>query len=374
MSWWRRARWGVLAVLLVVFAAVVWYRSAPRPQPEAIRLPEGFTLAVYASGLDGPRSLALGEDGTLFVGSRDAGNVYAVRDTTGDFIADEVQTVAAGLLVPNGVAVHDGALFVAEVHRILRYDEIERRLDDPPQPVVVRDDLPTEGWHGWRYIGFGPDGWLYVSIGAPCNVCSEADERFATIMRMRPDGTDLEVFARGVRNSVGFDWHPETAALWFTDNGRDFLGNDAPPDEVNRAPSAGLHFGFPYCHGGTIPDPEFGDRRSCDEFVPPAQALDAHVAGLGLRFYTGDMFPSEYRGQLLIAEHGSWNRFPPAGYRITLVRLEGNRAVGYEPFAEGWLSMGRAWGTPADLLVLPDGSVVVSDDRAGTIYRISYRR
>jgi glucose/arabinose dehydrogenase len=361
-------------VSLAVLGGVVWFRSAPRANPGSIRLPSGFSLDVYASGLDGPRSLALGERGTLFIGTRDAGNVYALRDTDDDFSADEVHTIARGLSMPNGVAVRDGALYVAEVHRVLRYDDIEQRLETPPQPVVVRDDLPTEGWHGWRYLGFGPDDMLYMSIGAPCNVCTQTDERFATIVRMRPDGTDLEVFARGVRNSVGFDWHPETGELWFTDNGRDFLGNDQPPDELNHAPTQGLHFGFPYCHGGTISDPEYGDQRACHEFVSPVQALDPHVASLGVRFYTGTMFPPEYRGQLLIAEHGSWNRFPPSGYRIRRVRLEGSRAVEYEPFAEGWLRLGRAWGRPADLLMLPDGSVVVSDDRAGKIYRISYRQ
>jgi len=318
--------------------------------------------------------MALGDAGTLFVGTTVASNVYALRDTNGDFRADVVYRVPTGLSMPNGVAVRGGALYVAGVRRVVRLDAIEARLDDPPTPIVLRDDLPTETLHGWKYLRFGPDGRLYFGVGAPCNVCERSDTRFATIMRMEPDGAKLEVFAHGVRNSVGFDWHPETGDLWFTDNGRDLMGNDRPPDELNRAPRAGLHFGFPYCHGGDTPDPDLGTARRCEEFQAPEQRLGAHVAGLGMRFYTGTMFPPSYRGQIFLAEHGSWNRFPPAGYRVTRVRLEGNRPVEYEPFATGWLVLGYGWGTPVDLLVLPDGSLLVSDDRAGNIYRITYGR
>jgi glucose/arabinose dehydrogenase len=237
---------------------------------------------------------------------------------------------------------------------------------------VIRDDLPAPRHHGWRYMGFGPDGMLYVSIGAPCNVCDE--EGFALIERMAPDGSQREVFARGIRNSVGFDWNPTTNVLWFTDNGRDMLGDNRPPDELNRAPRQGMHFGFPYCHGGSIPDPEFGRDRPCSDFVPPAQTLGPHVAALGMRFYTGDMFPPEYRMQVFIAEHGSWNRSRKIGYRISLVTLD-DRGVAsdYRPFAEGWLRNEQAWGRPVDVLVMPDGALLVSDDRAGTVYRISYQ-
>jgi len=329
----------------------------------------------------GARSLALGSDGTVFVSTCSAcpaalmraGKVYALPDRDGDDRADEVITIASGLNVPNGVAFRDGALYVAEISRVLRFDSIEARLRDPPEPGVVYDGFPTERHHGWKSIAFGPDGKLYLQVGAPCNVCENADERFATIMRMNPDGSDLEVFARGVRNSVGRDWHPSTGELWFTDNGRDLLGDDRPPDELNRAPQAGLHFGFPYCHGGDIPDPQYGRERLCSEFTPPARRLGPHVAAIGMRFYTGTMFPEEYRNQVMIAEHGSWNRSVPIGYRVTLVRLEGNRAVSYEPFAEGWLQGREAWGRPADVLVMPDGALLVSDNRAGAVYRISYR-
>jgi glucose/arabinose dehydrogenase len=239
--------------------------------------------------------------------------------------------------------------------------------------VVVNESFPRDRHHGWKFIAFGPDGLLYVPVGAPCNICEREDERYASILRMKPDGTGLEVFARGIRNTVGFDWHPETKELWFTDNGRDMLGDDLPPDELNRAPQKGMHFGYPYCHGGTISDPEFGSKRKCDEFTPPAMNLGPHVAAIGMRFYTGSMFPKEYQNQIFIAEHGSWNRSKPIGYRITLVRLENNRAVKYETFAEGWLQGERAWGRPADVLVMPDGALLVSDDEADVIYRISYK-
>jgi glucose/arabinose dehydrogenase len=282
--------------------------------------------------------------------------------------------IARGLNMPSGVAFRDGALYVGEINRVLRYDGIEPRLDNPPEPVVVSDAFPRDRHHGWKFIRFGPDGKLYVPVGGPCNVCEPPSPRHAAMLRMQPDGSGLEVFARGIRNSVGFDWHPETRELWFTDNGRDWLGDDRPPDELNHAPRAGLHFGFPSCHGRNIPDPEFGRMRSCADITPPAMELGPHVAALGMRFYTGAMFPPEYRNQIFIAEHGSWNRSSPLGYRVTLVRLAGSRAVKYEVFAEGWLEAGRAWGRPADVQVMPDGALLVSDDRAGAIYRISYRR
>jgi len=312
--------------------------------------------------------------GVVYVGTRGEGVVYALPDADGDGRADRVVKIASGLKLPNGVAFHDGALFVVTNPRVLRFEAIDRRLDAPPEPVVVGDRLPTEEAHGWRYAAFGPDGRLYLSIGSPCNVCdrAEKDPRFGSISRMDADGRNFQVFAHGIRNSVGFDWRPGTGVLWFTDNGRDWLGDDRPPDELDRAPRAGLHFGFPYCHGGDIPDPEFGKGRPCSEFVPPVAKLGAHVAALGMRFYTGKMFPPEYRGQVLIAEHGSWNRSVPDGYRVARVRLEGDKAVEVEPFVEGFRRGGKTYGRPVDLLELPDGSVLVSDDYGGRIYRIVY--
>ncbi len=354
----------------------------------SISLPPGFSIAVYASDVPNAREMARSPSGILYVGSRTAGKVYAVVDRDGDFRADRVVTIASGLEMPNGVAYRDGSLYVAEVSRILRFDGIDDHLDDPPRPVVVRDDFPTDRHHGWKYIAFGPDGKLYVPVGAPCNICDPQDPIYATITRMDPDGSHREIFAEGIRNTVGFAWHPETGVLWFTDNGRDMLGNDRPPDELNRAPKRGMHFGYPYCHGGDIPDPELGAPGACAKYTPPVQKLGPHVASLGPLFYTGTMFPAEYKNQIFIAEHGSWNRDTPIGYRVTLVRLAGGgagqgdpvHATSYEPFAQGWLpgngtsrGAGDAWGRPVALLQLPDGSVLLSDDRAGVIYRITYQ-
>jgi glucose/arabinose dehydrogenase len=340
---------------------------------DTIKLPPGFRIDVFASEVKGARSLARGDNGTIFVGTMSAGKVYALVDADNDHRADRVVTLASGLTMPNGVAFRDGALYVAEVSRVRRFDRIEETLD-APKGVVISDQYPSDKHHGWKFIAFGPDGWLYVPVGAPCNVCdrSDRDRRYASITRMRPDGTGVEVYAEGVRNTVGFDWHPDTKALWFTDNGRDMMGDDLPPDELNTAAKPGLHFGFPYCHGGTIPDPEFGEGRPCSGFTPPARQLGPHVAAIGMRFYTGSMFPAEYRNQIFIAEHGSWNRSRKIGYRITLVRLEGGKAVSYEPFAEGWLQGQDDWGRPVDLLVMPDGALLVSDDKADAIYRVSY--
>jgi glucose/arabinose dehydrogenase len=363
-----------LAVIVLVAAFAMYWQVSGRQQLDRITLPDGFHIAVYSDDVPNARQLALGTNGTVFAGSRRAGSVYAVVDHDGDGVADETYTIAGGLAMPSGIAFRDGALYVAAVSRVLRFDDIESHLTNPPAPTVIRDDLPTETHHGWKFIQFGPDGLLYVPVGAPCNICKQSDERFATILRMNPDGSNLEVFAHGVRNSVGFDWDPRTGELWFTDNGRDMLGDDVPPDELNRAPDPGMHFGFPFCHGGTIADPEYGAEQECSVFTSPARRLDPHVAAIGMRFYTGSMFPPAYHRQIFMAEHGSWNRSTPIGYRITTARLEGNRVVGYEVFAEGWLQGRRAWGRPADVLVMPDGALLVSDDQQGAIYRITYRR
>ena len=272
---------------------------------QRIKLPTGFTIELYATGVPNVRSLALGADGIVFAGSRRAGKVYALLDRHHRNKTDELITIARGQNMPTGVAFRDGDLYVAEVNRILSYHDIETRLNDPPTPIVLTDGLPAEREHGSRFIRFGPDGWLYVSVGAPCNVCESKDWRLAAILRMRPDGSHLESFARGVRSSVGFDWQPQTNELWFTDNGRDGLGEDRPPDELNAAPSPGMNFGFPYCHGDQA---QLGQGHACTEFVPPAVKLPAHVAPLGMRFYKGSMFPGAYHNQIFIAEHGSWDR------------------------------------------------------------------
>lgn len=330
-------------------------------------VPPGFIIEEYAD-VPKARSLALGDKGTLFVSNRKGRSVYAVVENADG--STRTIELLRGMSTPNGIAFHDGDLFVAEIDRVLRYADIEANLDAVPEAEVLDVDLPSDRHHGWRYIGFGPDGKLYISIGAPCNVCDKFG--YAQIIRMNADGSGRETFASGIRNSVGFTWHPTTDDLWFTDNGRDMLGDDMPPCELNHAPRAGLHFGFPYCHGGDILDPRYGNGRECENYRPPVQNLGPHVAPLGVKFYTGDMFPAEYRNQVFIAEHGSWNRSKKIGYRVTLVRLDGNRAVSYEPFAFGWLQGQSVSGRAVDLLVKEDGSLLVSDDLAGKIYRISY--
>src|SRR5574337_575685 len=333
---------------------------------DTITLPPGFTIAVYADNVPNARGMALGQNGTLFVRTRDKGDVYAVLDKNGDQRADEVLTIAHGLHMPVGVAYRNGSLYVSAVDRILRFDDIDTQLKHVPPPVVIADHFPKETSHGWKFIAFGPDGKLYVPVGAPCNVCEPDRDRYALIARMNPDGSALEVYARGLRNSVGFDWDPRTRELWFTNNGRDYLGDDAPPDTLNRAPKPGLDFGYPYCHAGTIPDPEYGRTRSCAEFAKPAQDLGPHVASLGMRFYTGTQFPAAYRNQIFIAEHGSWNRSRKVGYRIVNVRVDGARVVASDVFVSGWLRPDqRVWGRPADVLAMPDGALLVSDDLAG---------
>lgn len=343
---------------------------------ERLKLPDGFSIAVYADGLDGARSMAMGDKGTLFVGTRNEKTVYAVQDLDKDFRADHIKVLDSTLEVPNGIAFRNGSLYVAEVGRLLRYDNIEDHLDNAEDPIVVYDDYPTEFHHGWKYIAFGPDDKLYVPVGAPCNICDStvADQRYATITRMDPDGSNREVYAQGVRNTVGFTWHPETKELWFTDNGRDMMGDDVPPCELNRATEAGQHFGYPFCHGGTIPDPEFGEQRPCSDFVQPVQAMGAHTAPLGVKFYRGEMFPKTYGNFAFVAEHGSWNRSKKVGYRISLVELDKNEAIGYTTFIDGWLDeeTQEQFGRPVDILFMDDGSMLISDDYGDAIYRVTY--
>ena len=291
---------------------------------DSLNLPDGFKIDVFAYDLDGARSMAIGDKGTLFVGTRTENMLYALVDEDGDNRSDRTIVLDSTLEVPNGIAFKDGSLYVAEVNRLLRYDNIEENLEKVPEPVVVYDDYPDEFHHGWKYIAFGPDDKLYVPVGAPCNICDStvADKRYATITRMDSDGSNREIVAHGVRNTVGFTWHPQTQELWFTDNGRDMMGDDIPPCELNRITANGQHFGYPFCHGGTIADPEFGEQRPCSEFIAPVQNLDAHVAPLGIKFMSGSMFPDTYQNQALIAEHGSWNRSKKSGYRIMSVKLD----------------------------------------------------
>jgi len=343
---------------------------APEEIPlDRIKLPEGFRIAVWASGLPNARSMTFGRNGTLFVGTRFVGSVYAVVDKG---TAREVKTLLKGLHRPNGLAFKNGALYVAEVSRILRYDSIESRLDSPPEPVVVFDALPKDEAHGWKFMTLGPDGWLYFQIGSPGNILIPPVTH-AQIARVDPERGVLETVVSGVRNSVGMDFHPVTRELWFTNNGRDWMGEDVPNDTLHRVTHKGMNFGFPFCHQGDLLDDEFGKGRSCQEFDAPALKLGPHVAPLGMRFYTGRQFPAEYRNNIFIAEHGSWNRTRKQGFNVSRVVLDGDgRPVKYEPFATGFLQAETFWGRPVDVQVAPDGALLVSDDVAGAIYRISY--
>ncbi len=349
---------------------------------EKIVLPEGFEINIYADDVENARSMAISPLGTIFVGNRNEDNVFALKDTDGDNVIDKKYLITNKLKnMPNGVAFHDGDLYVAEVNKIWKFENIEENLSHLDkfdeyleEPILISDDFPSDRHHGWKYISFGPDGKLYVPVGAPCNICESRDEIYASITRMNPDGSNREIYVKGVRNTVGFTWHPETKQLWFTDNGRDMLGDNIPPCELNKVTGKDQHFGYPYCHGDDIGDPEFGGEYSCSDFVMPVQNLGPHVAPLGLKFYTGKMFPDEYKGDIFIAEHGSWNRSKKIGYRISRVKIENNKSVGYETFIYGWLDDDEqeAWGRPVDILILEDGSMLISDDKANAIYRVTY--
>ncbi|TYP94041.1 Glucose/arabinose dehydrogenase, beta-propeller fold [Fodinibius salinus] len=349
------------------FCGCSFSQENPQKVVQQLQMPDGFSAHIFAENVPNARQLALGDNGT----------VYAITDTNGDYKADNVYTIAEELRLPSGIAFNKGSLYVGAVSKILRFDEIGQRLENPPEPVVVTDTYPTDGHHGWKFIDFGPDGKLYVPVGAPCNICDPDNEIYASITRINPDGTEREIVAHGVRNSVGFDWHPKTADLWFTDNGRDWLGDNRPPCELNHLSKVGQHFGYPFKHGNDIWDPKFGEQGKKMEqpFRAPAQELGPHVAPLGMIFYTGKMLPNEYKNQILIAEHGSWNRSEKIGYRITKVSLQDGEVISYRPFIHGWLQDNEAvLGRPVDLLELEDGSILISDDLSGTIYRITYNK
>ncbi len=337
-----------------------------------LQVPPGFEISVYADAVPDARQMALSPRGVLYVGSRQRGEVRAVVDEDGDGRADHVKIIATDLVMPTGVAYRDGSLWVADVSRILRFDDIDHHLDAPPTPVVVVKDLPSDRHHGWKAIGFGPDGLLYVPIGAPCNICDPALP-YASILRMRVDGGGRETVARGVRNSVGMAWHPRTGELWFTDNGRDWLGDDLPSCELNHVTAPGQHFGYPYFHGAGTPDPEFAARAPALKFTPSALELGGHVAPLGLAFYTGKQFPAGFKDTLFIAEHGSWNRSRKSGYQVVQVTLDAQGKPGKAvPFITGWLQDEMAWGRPTDIVQTPAGELLIADDQAGVVYRVRY--
>jgi glucose/arabinose dehydrogenase len=345
--------------------------KAPGEIPvDKLKVPSGFKVSLWASGLPNARVMTWGDKGTLFVSSRVAGNVYAVLDKGG---SREVKTIAKGLNLPNGIAFRNGTLYIAEIHRITKMDGIEDKLDAPPAMTPVYETLPKDAPHGWKYLAFGPDGKLYFNIGAPCNICIPPDTH-ANISRVNPDGTGFEYFALGVRNSVGFDWHPVTKELYFATHARDWLGEDMPSDRLDHAPKKGLHFGFPYCHDGDVADPQFGKDRSCAEFPRPLVKTGPHVAGNGVQFYTGSMFPPEYQNRMFLAQRGSWNRTQKSGFKVMMVTLRPGDAPKYETFAEGWLDGDKFWGRPVYTQQMKDGSLLIADDYVGAIYRVTYQR
>jgi len=336
---------------------------------DKLKLPKGFHVEVYASGIPDAREMRIGDKGTLFVGNRLQDKVWAIYEKDGKRVQKPIVT---GMHRPNGVAFHEGTLYFAELSKIWKLEKIEDNLDNPPKPTLVYDDLPSDEAHGWKFISIGPDNKLYVPVGQPCNNCIP-DDRHGQIRRMNLDGTGAEVVARGVRNTVGFDWHPVTHELYFTDNGRDWMSEDLPNDELNRVTKVGQHFGSPYCYQGNIPDPQFGWGHSCSEFVPPVALMGPHAAALGMRFYTGTMFPSEYRGAIFVARHGSWNRTNKFGGDIAVVKLNKDGTVkSVEPFITGFLVDNKYIGRPVDVQPMKDGSLLISDDYDGAIYRVTY--
>lgn len=371
-------------MFVLVFVMASLAQAFAAPNLSELNLPAGYSIQIYAAA-DGARSLALGPNGIVFVGSRSGRSVYALKpDLDKDGKSDAVVKIGKSLKSPNGVAFKDGDLYVGEINRVLRFSDIEKNLANPGEPSQFGPSFPNESHHGWKYIAFGPDGYLYIPVGAPCNICDRDLTTFAAIHRITPDGSKRELVARGVRNTVGFDWHPATKELWFTDNGRDMMGDDVPPCELNRLTKLGENFGYPYCHGSDVLDPKFGKGKSCASFTAPVHGFPAHVAPLGMRFVSGGGFSSSATAAksktatatksntatVLVAEHGSWNRSSPIGYQVTRIDIVDNKAVKAEPFLSGFLKDGDVSGRPVDVLQLADGSILVSDDMNGLVYRI----
>jgi glucose/arabinose dehydrogenase len=343
---------------------------------DKIKVPAGFKVELWAHGMPGARMMARGDNGTIFVGTRAIGRVYAVIEKNG---RREHTILAQGLTQPNGVAFHNGALYVAAINRVLRYDNVEDKLDSLPDPVDLTEafKLPPDQHHGWKFLTFGPDGKLYVPVGAPCNICEVNPGTHGHIRRYNPDGSGMEIIARGVRNSVGFDFHPATKELWFTDNGRDWMGDAGPEEELNRvtAPLIGANFGYPYCHAQGIPDQDIKRPYPCAGVIRPAALLGPHAAALGMRFYTGNMFPADYKNSAFIARRGSWNRTQKFGYDVVVATPASDKAT-VKPFMTGFLDTKKNTysGRPVDVLQMPDGSLLVSDEHNGAIYRVSFSK
>ena len=358
----------IFLFLLLALLFLVSHTERAFASLEEIKLPRGFKIEVFASGLSSPRFMAFSPDGVLFATIINDGEVIALPDKDNNGKADRTVTFVEGLSTPHGIDFHKGYLYIGETNQIVRFKY--HGLDsEPGEKEIVVPNLPTGG-HATRTVRFGPDGRMYVSIGSSCNVCIEKDERRAAILQFSPEGSGGKIFASGLRNSVGITWSPETKEMWATDNGRDWLGNDLPPEEINIVKQGG-NYGWPYCYGDGIPDPKYGNPEFCTQTIRPAFKMQAHSAPLGLTFYTGKLFPPEYRGDLFVAFHGSWNRTDPTGYKVVRIKIKEGVPEQIEDFASGWLQGLRAWGRPVDVIVGPDGSLYVSDDRGGIVYRIA---
>lgn len=363
----------LIFVLLSIVFPVLAVDQSQSELLKNISLPNNFKISIFADNVEDARSLAIDDKGVIYVGTLNAGNVYALRDNDGDGVADERYLIAEQLNMPNGVTVLNGALYVATLKQLLRWKSPAAHLTKMPDPEILVTDFPDEVHHGWRYLKAGPDELLYMSIGAPCNTCKKPNPIFGTIIRMNAEGKDREIIAKGVRNSLGMDWHPTTGELYFNEHGRDSLGDDIPPDELNHLTKTKLHFGFPYCHGTNIADKKYGDKNSCAKYEAPVWNYPAHIAPLGLHFYRGKMFPKHYQGNAFVAQHGSHDRTIPHGFRVAMIQFDNAKPIAETILAEGWLQAdGEVLGRPADIIELADGSLLVSDDKRGVIYRITY--
>jgi glucose/arabinose dehydrogenase len=365
----------ILAIFLIGINSCCATQSHQQKILKQLQLPVGFSISIYAYNVPNARSLALGDDGVVYVGTRKEGAVYAIKDSNADGHANKRYIIATGLNMPNGVAYKNGDLYVAETNKIIRFTKIGQHLNNPPKPETIYNKLPSDAHHGWKYLRFGPDDKLYTAVGAPCNICLSEKDIYSSLVRLNKDGSEFEILASGIRNSVGFDWQPETGQLFFNDNGRDHLGDNIPPDELNSWSEKEQHFGYPFCHGEDILDPELADGKKCSQFVAPEWNYRAHVAPLGMRFYTGTSFPKRFKNQLFVAQHGSWNRTKPQGYRIALVKFKNNKPVSIQSFISGWLTKDdEVLGRPTDILQMPDGSLLITDDTLGVIYRVEYKK
>lgn len=365
----------ILSLILIISTANSWAKPADHiTRLKQLKLLPGFRISIFADNLPNARGMALGDNGIVYIGTSQKGKIYAVQDTDNDGYAETQHTLAQGLNYPNGLAYRNGNLYVGEISRITRYDGISGRLANPPMPKIIYDKFPSNRLHGLKYLRFGPDDKLYTAVGSPCNICNPANPIFTSLVRMNADGTNFEILARGIRNTVGIDFNPVNNNLYFTDNGRDNLGDNTPQEELNRwSGKIGEHFGYPYCHAGNVLDNYFGAGKSCGDYTSPVWRFRAHNAPLGLRFYRGDQFPIKYKNNAFAAMHGSWNRTIPDGYRVVMLRQTNGKFTSGSDFVKGWLTpLGKIIGRPVDIIEYKDGTMLISDDWNGAIYRVRY--